>query len=323
MSDEHAELTHHQFAAETLQERMDALAREIAGVRTADDIECIHRMRVASRRLRIALTLFADCLPAKKAAAWLQDVRRVTRALGAARDADVQIEAVEEAATVMSDMRQRPGMVRLLLRLRQRRASLQRGVERALDRLEHDHTITELEGVLRRLRVQSRLHPMTPSATAPMPSLHDLAGTAIMQRLEELLSFEPYVTQPDRMSELHAMRIAAKRLRYTLEVFAPLYDDALKDPIKAAKTAQELLGDIHDCDVWLQQLPDFLEGERRRALAYSGSTRGVTRLGAGIRAFTDNRLMLRDSRYTEFVAYWKKTIRVWDALAALLTRAGE
>ncbi|HET7776039.1 MAG TPA: CHAD domain-containing protein, partial [Azospira sp.] len=58
------------FGALLLHRYLDALIQEVDGVRTAEDIECIHRMRVATRRLRAALPLFSDCLPAKKYPNW-------------------------------------------------------------------------------------------------------------------------------------------------------------------------------------------------------------------------------------------------------------
>ncbi len=56
------------FGAEIILRHLTALEQEIEGVRLAEDIECIHRMRVATRRLRNALSLFADCFSQKKVA---------------------------------------------------------------------------------------------------------------------------------------------------------------------------------------------------------------------------------------------------------------
>src|SRR5512136_884803 len=65
---------------------LDALSGEIAGVKEAQDIEYIHRMRVASRRLRAALPLFRTCFPDKPYMKWMQEITEITRALGDARD---------------------------------------------------------------------------------------------------------------------------------------------------------------------------------------------------------------------------------------------
>lgn len=305
------------FTAEVLLERVQALAAERAGVRAAEDIECIHRMRVASRRLRAALGLFAKYLPAKKAAAWLPEVRRVTRALGAARDADVQIACVEAFADACGDAQCRPGVQRLLLRLRQNRTALQGPVARALDRLENGRLIEEMEQYLRTLRAGARMRHVEPSS----PALFALAETAITGRLTELLGYEMYVSQPERKEELHAMRISAKRLRYTLEIFAPLYPGELKGALKSVKALQEQLGDIHDCDVWQELLPRFLDEERERTTAYFGHAHGLARLTPGIRALADDRLRLREERYRDFVAAWADTPAMWTALLSVVREA--
>src|SRR5512141_1839971 len=78
------------FGACVLEKHLQALSEEVEGVRAGmEDIEFVHRARVASRRLRATLPLFAGCLPRKKTKKWLSQIRAVTRALGAARDTDV------------------------------------------------------------------------------------------------------------------------------------------------------------------------------------------------------------------------------------------
>src|SRR4029450_7505707 len=69
------------------------LAKE-PGTRLGDDVEELHDMRVASRRLRAALSLFADVLP-PSAASFGDDLRWLGRALGAVRDFDVQLEQLD------------------------------------------------------------------------------------------------------------------------------------------------------------------------------------------------------------------------------------
>lgn len=90
MPDKHTDLSIALFGAETLWAQLEALTQEMPGVRLAEDSECVHRMRVATRRLRTRLALFAPCLPEKRIAGWRKRIRRLTIVLGAARDTDVQ-----------------------------------------------------------------------------------------------------------------------------------------------------------------------------------------------------------------------------------------
>src|SRR5438067_12983949 len=66
------------------------LMAEIPHVHQTEDSEYVHRMRVASRRMRSFLPLFALCLSRKTCDRWRKQLRRFTRALGEARDTDVQ-----------------------------------------------------------------------------------------------------------------------------------------------------------------------------------------------------------------------------------------
>ena len=106
------------------------------------------------------------------------------------------------------------------------------------------------------------------------------------------------------------MRIAAKRLRYALEIFAPLFDDKLEIPIKSSRQAQQILGEIHDCDVWLLELPQFVEKEKIRIKRYLGHTRPLTLLLPGILYFQRNRQEERANRFRQFQQTWQKWRRV-------------
>ena len=73
-------------------------------------------------------------------------------------------------------------------------------------------------------------------------------------RLSELLSFSPRVLDPAEVEALHDMRIAAKRLRYVLELTEPALGPSAAGGARTAKKLQDLLGRIHDCDVMLPRV---------------------------------------------------------------------
>ncbi len=68
-------------------------------------------------------------------------------------------------------------------------------------------------------------------------------------RLDELYGWEQYVDNPYHIRELHNMRIAAKRLRYTLEIFAEELPESVAPLLKEVEQIQEELGSLHDSDV--------------------------------------------------------------------------
>ncbi|HLZ61615.1 MAG TPA: CHAD domain-containing protein [Ktedonosporobacter sp.] len=73
-------------------------------------------------------------------------------------------------------------------------------------------------------------------------------------RLEELYEWDKYVDDPYQVHELHNLRIAAKRLRYTLEIFAPVLPEACSGVLREVEQIQEELGELHDSDVMVALL---------------------------------------------------------------------
>lgn len=298
------------YGAAVLLKHLAALRQETAGVRRAEDIECIHRMRVASRRLRAALPLFADCFTQKQVRQWLERIKGITRALGAARDTDVKLALLQKIENEVSTARFRPGVHRLILRISQERQGLQSPIDAALDELDQVDFYDQMETAL--LALQPELPPGTPYPHL----LFERSQTAIAQRLEELLAFDAYVDRPECVTELHAMRIAAKQLRYTLETFTTLYPAEFQRYLQAVKQTQELLGDIHDSDVWLVYLPQFIQDERQRTLTYYGHTRPFNPLLPGLEYFQENQRLERAQRYQEFQERWIqwKSQALWEQL---------
>lgn len=80
------------------------------------------------------------------------------------------------------------------------------------------------------------------------------ARRVLAVRIAELYSYEPAVAEPAWSHELHDMRIAAKRLRYTLELFAAQFGEAGKRQIDRIKQVQEALGVLHDRDVEIEMV---------------------------------------------------------------------
>lgn len=298
------------FGAVVLLKHLNAINNEIEGVKQAGDIEYIHRMRVASRRFRNALDIFADCFPAKKHLLWQDQIRSITRALGAARDTDVQIFHIENIYNHTTDKRIRPGLNRLLLRLRQNRQKLQHNVLASLDKLIQSGVLEDITTAIGKKMMPE--DPGLPQSGA----LYTLSHNLINSRLDELYSYEPFIHKPECKTELHAMRIAAKHLRYTLETFTSLYPGTLDAYISRVRKMQDLLGEIHDRDVWIDFLPQFVEQETGRVIKYSGSRRAMTFFIPGVQYLEGLEQDLRGSNYSDFLTIWDKwqEARLWPSL---------
>lgn len=104
-------------AARAVSVRAEELFEHSADVLDTQDIERVHDMRVATRRLRAVLEIFAPCFPEHQHRPVLKDVKRLADALGARRDPDVQLEALDRVAGVMRKV-EAPGLEVLAARLR-------------------------------------------------------------------------------------------------------------------------------------------------------------------------------------------------------------
>lgn len=159
------------------------------------------------------------------------------------------------------------------------------------------------------------------------------AALIITTRLEEMMEFEPALQDPEQVYELHQMRIAAKRLRYTMDIFKPLYEEfsafgaEFNETIEVVKALQEHLGEIHDADVLVPQLTEQLArllkdgfGEDRHGEPLVGvhlididSCQGLLQLCQETRA-------MRDKRYLAAQRDWQKyqDDQVFERLRGLL-----
>lgn len=145
----------------------------------------------------------------------------------------------------------------------------------------------------------------------PEAPLGDNAERIIRVRLDELTSFMPKAADPGEVVALHDMRIAAKRLRYILEVTGDCFGPYAASSVKMVKDLQDLLGEIHDCDVQLPEVAAFLEelmaedvataGESATDLAKAPNRRAY----AGLVALQVHLRARRNALFEQFLELWR------------------
>ncbi len=303
-----------EFGTQFMLTQVHTLAGEIEGVQFGRDIECVHRMRVASRRLSNGLKIFKDCLPHKRSKTWRDEVRKVLHALGKARDLDIQITELTALYDEHLDAKYKPGYNRLLLRLKQSRTKAQKKINKTLFKLTEGDVLTQLAHWLdKRVDQPDGLHDYS-------PDLFKKAQDEIQHALDGFLKFQDTIGQEENADKLHAMRIAGKHLRYTLEIFAPIYAGELDPFIVVMKNIQDLLGAFHDNDVWINWLPKFIEKERERIEDYFGNSGPLERLLPGFHNLMENRQAARDAAYQAFRLEWQSVLddNAWHVLESMI-----
>ncbi len=298
------------FGSQFMLEQLQALENEIEGALQGVDIEHVHKMRVASRRLRNALDLFKDCLSAKQAKKWRDKIRRVTHVLGDARDTDVQIQMINTLYEEDLDTQYKPGYRRLLLRLKQRRVKYQAKIEKVFEKLSEKESFLKMQAYFRKTAEKSQNNYLY------TPALYQKAFDAINSRLADFLDLQAHLETPEDAKKLHALRIAGKNLRYTMEIFAPLYQDTLIPYIDIMKQIQDSLGEIHDDDIWITWLPKFIKKEKERIEDYFGNTGPLKRLLPGLEHLMEDRQTNRDKKIERFANLWQE-IEEQDSWASL------
>jgi CHAD domain-containing protein len=285
------------LAAKYFRKQAKRLAEQAEGARKGDDPECIHQARVASRRLRAGMRMFGECFDTEQLKTWRKQIRRVTRRLGDARDKDVQIEFLCGVLDALKQKACYPGIAQLLAKLERQRQRLQPQVVEAAERLKASGVIEQMQAVTKRVLSEATAE----GASLCSPCVLTQTRQHILENLEQLLAYQDSLTDPEDLQRHHALRIAAKRLRYTLEISAPVYRGRLDGTVDAIKKVQTLLGGVHDCDVWAEHLQAFAAKERQRTLKYYGRVEPFARLDVGIEYLQQQRRQRRAEVFQELV----------------------
>lgn len=234
-----------------------------ADVRTGDDPEAIHDMRVAVRRLRAALALFTPWYPSAELRGFRSELRRLGRRLGAVRDQEVLLADARAAVPALAgaelsgllahwEALHADARVRLLRHLDGARLhQFKRRFQRFLRDFGDLDTDSRREGFAEQEDTPCQDEP----EVEPL-LVSDVIPAELWRRYGALHAYAPSVAGAS-LPRLHRLRIAAKHLRYALESFEELLGDGAAGVIEPLKELQDTLGALHDADVTIGLLAEF------------------------------------------------------------------
>jgi CHAD domain-containing protein len=212
-----------------------------------NNIEGIHDLRVSIRRLRSALRDFSLLLKKSSTKRMRKDLKKLARLLGSVRDVDVEIEMLKKLKQDADQMQIQNSIEKLIQEKSRFRSEAFKSVfEELTDSVENlSLAISELVLAIPKAKI----------------SFTELGGLITRKNLSEFLALSKNLFSPFDIEGLHELRIAGKRLRYSLELFSPCAN-ALSSFAESLAKMQGFLGDLHDCDIWTERLKNDLLEER-------------------------------------------------------------
>lgn len=223
----------------------------VEGAREDVDPEYLHDLRVASRRLRSALRLFAAEFGTQRAESLRVELGWIARQLGSVRDVDVFIVNLRDQARRLDD----GGAVTDVLvdALSRRRQPERSALEAALGS-------GRLRGLLRRLEALAGSPPPRTVGGVPVGTVAQRAPALIKKAQKRVLKLGRAITPDSPAADLHRLRILFKRLRYACEFFREAFadpatgEDPLADYIEAMVRFQDCLGEHQDAVVAIERI---------------------------------------------------------------------
>ena len=146
----------------------------------------------------------------------------------------------------------------------------------------------------------------TASTSFDLFAVREKAFWQISPKLDEFLAMEDYVHKENEILKHHEMRIRAKWLRYTMEAFAPLYQEELSEEIEMMKNFQDTLGEMHDCDVWIERIPKFINEIENEIATFPENEKAIAEGNQDLLKFLDHIKEKRKNHYENFVSFWDK-----------------
>jgi CHAD domain-containing protein len=217
------------FAPEQADRLLGRLAVEIARTIRSNGAGEVHDLRVAIRRFTRLLAVFKPCFPRKEGGEIRRSLKKIMLRAGAVRDRDVALRLLakrdaNEAAELVRQFRAERKRAARALAL-----SLKRWVRRGLSATWRSALDGGGDGI--------SAEPAPTAAARLLPRMAKNYFRAGKDAAREKASAE----------DLHRLRIAAKNLRYTLDIFAPAYGDSIAGLVADLKSTQTILGAINDC----------------------------------------------------------------------------
>ena len=253
---------------------LQQIAANAPGLLADNDVEWVHQMRIGTRRLRSCLRLVAKCAPSGELRGLVADVKWLAGILGAARDWDVFVRDTLPplAAWFKRDRATAPGLKRLRARAEARRRVARAAAREAVGSARFQKMLLAGGYLCATPRFAAACSPDDAQRDDVLDNRATGFAAALLARRHRKLEQSASALESGSPEERHGVRIAAKRLRYIAEFFAPLFSrKRAKVYLKALTGVQDVLGRLNDATTALRVAN---ESGGTQADAATGAVRG-------------------------------------------------
>lgn len=269
------------------------------GTRQGEDIEALHNMRVATRRMRSAFNIFGPAFSKKAIKPLKEGLKETGGALGPVRDLDVFMEKLEQYLQTLPE-NQRDSL-QILMNIWQ--SKRERARENMLAYLDSKKYLKFKQQFLQFVKNQGMGVKPIPTTMPPTPhQLRHLAPELIYTAYHQVRAYETILDNAP-IETLHQLRLSFKRLRYVIECLQEILGEEKKAVIEDVKAMQDHLGHLNDADTASKILQEFLadweEHQRNLPLAERQSP-------AQIAAYLEVKLSERHQLLISFADAWTR-----------------
>jgi len=309
-----------EFASEIALHFMAAIFANLEGAKSGE-VEPLHDMRVATRRLRETLRLFQQYYAPARFKKLLGKARKTTRVLGLPREMDVNLD-------LLRGWQFAGGLVvhatceHLLALFENEQARLKRRMLRAFERLE----LKDFESDLRLLAEsavppRSKMHRLfAEHQAAEFELFMQQMPQLLLDKAKPILEFAPTPNALQSDGRLHELRIRTKKLRYALEILKPLLPAASGEPpIELCRALQDALGEFHDHTVLIERLQQHQQDLLQKGLLLL--SHGCSRIAAELQETRQSLTPQIEPAHRELVQALEGYLKPREETSALPTSA--
>jgi CHAD domain-containing protein len=281
-------------AAIILRARFEEMQNLLEKAMNFSDIDGVHDMRVAMRRLRNAVRDLRSVLKKKHYKRFNQKLKFLYDIVGAVRDEDVAIEALEKMrakAAIAGDENVLQGIDHVLADHRENRIVGQAKMTDAFSGKLFAEMKEEFFGLLAAAENEPE---------APEKTFAEIGSKVISQTLKRFCKLSDNLYTAYDFEALHRFRIASKRLRTALQLFGECWGEELDPFIEQVAKMQLLLGKVHDRDGWLTDLTHRVDATNEKILITDG---------LAVKWISAEMVAKRNEKYRLALALWKE----WEA----------